>query len=242
MLRHTAQTFCCEAPYEVPSGGDWSIHRGGAVFLENASYVEFSDNIVDAPGGNGIALSNSVQNCEIHHNEVRFAGDSCIIALGSTAFMDGRADTHPRDTQIHHNHLHDWGLWGKQTSAYFGSLVRRISFDHNVLYNGPRAGSNLDACLTLHLPIATSALLLLMAVAASNRTCLSLSRLRLLPHLLSDQVSIKTMALLEARLLVITCCSTRCLILATTATSTGQSHNNLLFHDPVQMQFFLLTA
>ena len=91
-------------------------------------------------------------------------------------------------------------------------------------------------------PIATSALLLFMAVAASNRTCLSLPRLRLLPHLLSDQVSIKTMALLEARLLVITCCSTRCLILATTATSTGQSHNNLLFHDPVQMQFFLLTA
>lgn len=131
----------------MPSGGDWSIHRGGALLLENATAVEVSDCLLDAPGGNGIFLSNLVQRCDIHHNEVRFAGDSAIAALGSTngmAALGEWSESHPRDNAIHHNHLHNWGVWGKQTSAYFGSLVRRQRFEHNVVYNGPRAAVNLN--------------------------------------------------------------------------------------------------
>ena len=33
-LSHSATTFM--GAYEVPSAGDWSIHRGGAVMIENA--------------------------------------------------------------------------------------------------------------------------------------------------------------------------------------------------------------
>ena len=35
---HSAPTFM--ADYEMPSGGDWSIHRGGAVFLDGATQLE----------------------------------------------------------------------------------------------------------------------------------------------------------------------------------------------------------
>ena len=33
-IAHAEATYM--QPYEVPSGGDWSIHRGGAVFVEGA--------------------------------------------------------------------------------------------------------------------------------------------------------------------------------------------------------------
>ena len=37
-IAHAAATFM--APYETPSGGDWSIHRGAAVFLDGAEDVQ----------------------------------------------------------------------------------------------------------------------------------------------------------------------------------------------------------
>ena len=36
----TRSTFMSE-PYEVPSAGDWSVHRGGAVFVEHAHNISF---------------------------------------------------------------------------------------------------------------------------------------------------------------------------------------------------------
>ena len=56
-LRHTTPTFCCDYPYEVVSGGDWSIHRGGMVYFENATATHLTDCLLDAPGGNGVFLS-----------------------------------------------------------------------------------------------------------------------------------------------------------------------------------------
>ena len=34
-IAHAAVTFL--EPYEVPSGGDWAVHRGAAVFLDGAA-------------------------------------------------------------------------------------------------------------------------------------------------------------------------------------------------------------
>ena len=39
-LSQTRSTFMSE-PYEVPSAGDWSVHRGGAVFVEHAHNISF---------------------------------------------------------------------------------------------------------------------------------------------------------------------------------------------------------
>lgn len=95
IMRHTAPTFCCDAPYEVPSGGDWSIHRGGTVMLENATGIEISDCLLDGPGGNGILLSNQIDGCEIHHNEIRFSGDSAIAALTRVIVLHGWQSSSP---------------------------------------------------------------------------------------------------------------------------------------------------
>jgi len=141
-LRHTAPTFCCDHDYEVVSGGDWSIHRGGMVFFENATGSTLEACTLDAPGGNGVFLSGFSDGIRVLGNEIAFAGDSLVAATGKAAFLDGRGLSHPMNAVISHNHLHDWGVWGKQTSAYFGGITRSMHFTDNVVYNGPRAGIN----------------------------------------------------------------------------------------------------
>ena len=49
-ISHAAATFM--EPYETSSGGDWSIHRGGAVFVEGAQDVHISQNHFDQVDGN----------------------------------------------------------------------------------------------------------------------------------------------------------------------------------------------
>jgi len=141
-LQHTAPTFCCEYPYESVSGGDWSIHRGGMIFVENATDSEVSECVLDSPGGNGIFLSGYSQRILITKNEVKNSGDSSIAAVGYTALMDGRDATYPYNNTFSYNHLHDWGVWGKQTSAIFFGMTREQIFDHNIIHTGPRAGIN----------------------------------------------------------------------------------------------------
>ena len=53
--------------------------------------------------------------------------------------MDGRRNSYPRNNTISYNHLHHWGVWGKQTSAYFGGIAREQKVLHNVIHDGPRA-------------------------------------------------------------------------------------------------------
>ena len=54
-LAHASPTFM--GAYEVPSAGDWSIHRGGAVYIEGAENVSVSSCFFDQAGGNGVAVS-----------------------------------------------------------------------------------------------------------------------------------------------------------------------------------------
>jgi len=62
-LRHSASTFL--AQYEVPSGGDWAAHRGGMVVVEGAAGVVVEGCTFDAPGGNGLVLSNYLRDTRV---------------------------------------------------------------------------------------------------------------------------------------------------------------------------------
>ena len=128
--------------YEVPSGGDWSIHRGGAVFVENAEGINITGNLFNQTGGNGIFLSNHVAHSVISDNELVFLGDSGIALQGSAVLNDGSLPIFPRDNIIAQNHIHEYGLYGKQTSCVYLSLVANNTIENNVCYNGPRAHIN----------------------------------------------------------------------------------------------------
>eukprot|EP00536_Pseudo-nitzschia_multiseries_P009505 jgi/Psemu1/23367/gm1.23367_g len=140
---HTATTFM--EPYEVPSPGDWSIHRGGAVFIENAREVAVTSCRFLRTGGNALFLSGYAKASRVARNEFTWIGDSAVVTVGRISMADGfTVDTFPEDTVIESNHFHEIGIHGKQTSALFSALSCRTTFISNVAYNGPRAGINLN--------------------------------------------------------------------------------------------------
>ena len=139
---HSATTFL--ESYEVPSGGDWSIHRGGAVFVEQADGFLLQNCLFDSPGGNGVFLSNYVRNAVIEGNEFVYTGDSAIAAIGSADLIDGTNGNQPRGTKILGNFAHETGIYGKQTSPYGQALACQTEIVGNVFFNGPRAGINFN--------------------------------------------------------------------------------------------------
>jgi len=62
---------------------------------------------------------------------MEFIGDSGIVIIGKLPGLgnDGRtARSYPSDTKIIGNHIHDIGIWGKQTSALFQAVACRTTF------------------------------------------------------------------------------------------------------------------
>ncbi len=139
---HTASTFL--EPYEVPSGGDWAIHRGGTMFMEGTINTLVSNCTFDSVGGNGIFISNYNRGAVIQKNEFKLMGDSAIAAVGSSRLIDGTDGNQPRGTQIIGNLAHEIGVWGKQTAFYIQSVACETLLAGNVFFNGPRAGINFN--------------------------------------------------------------------------------------------------
>ena len=53
-FKHTTSTFL--EKYEVPSGGDWTVHRNAMVFAEGTEDLVVDNCVFAAPGGNGLFL------------------------------------------------------------------------------------------------------------------------------------------------------------------------------------------
>ena len=132
-VRHSAPTYMSD--YEMPSGGDWSIHRGGAIFLDGTEDIAVDDVHVDKAGGNGIFLSQHAWRTSVTNNVISYAGDSAILLVGSTELMNGTRDTYPAYTQIQGNLCYEMGYYGKQTAAYFKSIAYRSNVTNNVFFN-----------------------------------------------------------------------------------------------------------
>jgi len=128
----------------VPSGGDWSIHRGGALIAENAERLWVTGCTFNQTGGNGVLFSNHVTDSIIGSSEFVHIGDSAIAFVGSTHGIDGTAPTYPNNNSVSFNHIHEYGIYGKQTSCFFQAISANTSLMNNVCYNGPRAGVNFN--------------------------------------------------------------------------------------------------
>ena len=139
---HTSTTYM--SSYEVPSGGDWSIHRGATVFVDGAERVAIIECTFDQPGGNGVVFSNYVRESNVSGCEFYACGDSAVALVGSTDLINGTRGSYPAYNTIERNHMHDIGVFGKQTSGYFKSIARANVVKENVIYNGPRAGVNFN--------------------------------------------------------------------------------------------------
>ena len=68
-LRDTAYTYL--DPHGMPSGGDWALQRGGAVFVEGSEELMIDSCLFSRLDGNALMLSGYHRNATVQRNEVR---------------------------------------------------------------------------------------------------------------------------------------------------------------------------
>jgi len=141
-FRHSLPTFL--EPHEQTSGGDWAIHRGGAVVVEESSSIAFRDCEFRGLEGNGVALSRTVRNTTITGCEFADIGATPVLLAGVADLMDGRAGTQPVGNEVSRNHIHHFGIWNRQAAGYYQGLSRANLVKENIIHDGPRAGANFN--------------------------------------------------------------------------------------------------
>ena len=143
----------------LPSEGDWALQRSGAVHIEGAEGVSLHSNEITRCDGNGIFLGGYTRNVSSTANELNFIGDSAMAAFGWTSDClwancsvklpakvgpDGRGGEQPRGTYVGGNLIREFGIWQKQSSAWFQAIAALTTFESNVVFNGPRAAINFN--------------------------------------------------------------------------------------------------
>jgi hypothetical protein len=131
--------------YMMPSGGDWSVHRGGTVYLTNTRNITITHNLFTQLGSNGVALIDYNDATSITSNEFVWLADSGIILVGTTNGMDGfSVVSQPANTLIQSNLIHEIGIYVKQSAPVLISVSRSVSVIGNLMFNMPRAGININ--------------------------------------------------------------------------------------------------
>ncbi|UJR19719.1 hypothetical protein I4U23_022853 [Adineta vaga] len=142
-LTQTTNTYMRD--YMVPSGGDWSVHRGGTIFLTNTKNITITQNLLTELGSNAIAIIDYNDRTTISLNEFVWLDDSGIILVGSTNDIDGYSiASQPMNTLIQSNIIHETRIYIKQSSPVFITLSRSVTVKGNVMFNMPRAAININ--------------------------------------------------------------------------------------------------
>eukprot|EP01083_Nonionella_stella_P091597 256156_1 len=143
------------APHVMPSGGDWSIQRIGAITMEGAENINITNNLFTRNDGIAIILNRYNRNVTIEKNEFVWNGDTAIALVGDTVGFsfegtsttmgfDGTTGVQPRFIHIVSNYVHELGIFEKQSAFVFEAKSCQNHIKNNIFYNGPRAGINFN--------------------------------------------------------------------------------------------------
>ena len=142
-LTQSSNTFM--SVYEAPASGDWSVHRGGALFIEGGANITVRDCLFTQLATNAVAVSNWNLGVSIEDSEFAWLGDSGVIVLGSSALIDGVSNTDQPDLVTVRGCLfHETGAYVKQSAAVFVGLSRRVLLTGNAVFNVPRSAFNIN--------------------------------------------------------------------------------------------------
>jgi len=142
-FRDQAATFMDEG-WSAPSGGDWSLRRGGAIFIENSSNVTVQGCNFFRLDGNAIFLSRKTRHVQIQHNQFEWIGEGAIATWGDTDHYDATAGEFPMYTLIEYNIMRELGIYEKQSSAVGHSKAALTTIRNNIMFNMPRAAINFN--------------------------------------------------------------------------------------------------
>ncbi len=135
-MRDTKITYM--EPWGVPSGGDWALHRGGAVFLERTEGVTIERNLFKRVDGNALQLSGYNRRAALRNNEFVWIGDTAMSAWGYTDEEDGTSGDQPRGTIVEGNVCHEVGVFQLQSACWFQAKTAQTVLRKNLFFNGPR--------------------------------------------------------------------------------------------------------
>ncbi len=163
-FRHAARTFMDNREPLLRS--DWTIYRGGAVFLTGTEDVRIENSAFQQLGGNAIFVSNynrrvTIRACHIQGagaNGIAFVGDPA--AVRSPLFFGGAKETqpisaidrtpgpltanYPAGSLVEDCLIHETGRVEKQTAPVQISMSESITIRHCSIYDVPRAGINIS--------------------------------------------------------------------------------------------------
>lgn len=161
-LTQTVRTFM--ESYEPLLRSDWTVYRGGAIFLEGTEGCSIEGCDLFNLGGNAVFFSNynrksSVSGCHITKvgaSAILFVGDpaavrspsfeySRFVPIGQMDMEDGPiGDNFPQECSASDNLIHRIGLFEKQITGVELSMCHCITVSHNSIYDVPRAGINVS--------------------------------------------------------------------------------------------------
>eukprot|EP01052_Picozoa_sp_SAG31_P050682 SAG31_NODE_11679_length_1007_cov_1.237885_1_plen_231_part_00 len=93
IFKHVAPSFL--GPYAVPSGGDYSLHKGGTVLLNGTEDCIVDHCLFDGNGGNGVFLNDYNRRTLVAANEFKDMGEAVSLNIGCCAFC------RPPSTALH---------------------------------------------------------------------------------------------------------------------------------------------
>lgn len=141
-FRDTAATYMSD--WGVPSGGDWALHRGGGVFVENVTNLLIENCTFRRLDGNAIFLSRRTRNVTIRRNRFEWLGENAIATWGQTSAFNAMEGDYPIRTLVERNVMRELGIYQKQSSAYAHSKAALSIVRKNIMFNMPRAAINFN--------------------------------------------------------------------------------------------------
>lgn len=130
--------------WSPPSGGDWSLHRGGAIFMQNVSGIGIRNCTFRRLDGNAVFLSRRARNVTIEGNKFEWLGENAIATWGDTDKFDATAENFPMYTTIQRNIFRELGIFQKQSSAVGHCKAAFTTIRENIMFNTPRAAINFN--------------------------------------------------------------------------------------------------
>lgn len=169
-FRHAARTFMDTKEPLLRS--DWTIYRGGAVFVNGAEDCLIENCLIDRIGGNAVFVNNynrriTVRGCHITHaggSGVALIGDpkavfNPLFEYGQRQNFDKidmtpgpKTSNYPADCVVEDCLIHETGKIEKQSAGVTMDMSQGITVRHCSVYDVPRAGINIgDGCWGGHL-------------------------------------------------------------------------------------------
>lgn len=160
-FEHTKRTLF--EKYEPLLRSDWTVYRGGAIFMEGAEAIRIKDCEFTNLGGNAIFVSKYNRDVTVENNLIHNIGATAINLVGSPtavrspSFQYGqfveaskldtvrgpKNDEYPANCTIDNNLIYRIGRIEKQTSGVNISMAMDLTVSNNSIYEVPRAGINI---------------------------------------------------------------------------------------------------